>query len=170
MIRAVTDFHVTGTLIWYYYICKRQVWLMAHQIEPEQDDENIKIGRLIGENAYQRDKKEIDVGTGKFDLIKTKNGELVVGEIKKSSRFVESATKQLLFYLMQLKEMGIEARGELLIPEEKKKIPVFLDEDNEQEIKRAIEHITFIINQELPPKPEKNKYCRNCAYKEFCWA
>lgn len=143
---------------------------MAHQIEPEQDDENIKIGRLIGENAYQRDKKEIDVGTGKFDLIKTEKGELVVGEIKKSSRFVESATKQLLFYLMQLKEMGIEARGELLIPEEKKKIQVFLDKDSEQEIQRAIDHIIFIINQEFPPKPEKNKYCRNCAYKEFCWA
>lgn len=164
------EFHVTGTLIWYYYICKREVWLMAHQLEPNQEDENMKIGKLIGESAYQRTKKEIDVYSGKFDLVKTENGELIVGEIKKSSRFIESAGKQLLFYLLQLKEMGINARGELLIPEERKKFEVTLDSQSEAEIRKTINDIERIVKLDLPPKPVKNKYCRNCAYNEFCWA
>jgi hypothetical protein len=28
---------VTGTLVWYYAICPREAWLMAHEIEPEKD-------------------------------------------------------------------------------------------------------------------------------------
>jgi len=164
------EFNITGTMIWYYYICPRQVWLISHGLEADQDDENIRIGKIIGENSYSREKKELDIGSGKLDIIKTKNGELIVGEIKKSSRFLESAIHQLLFYLFQLNEIGIPARGELLIPEEKKKIEVMLNESNGKEIRNAIEHITHIVYQDSPPKPKKNKYCRNCAYNEFCWA
>lgn len=36
---------VTGTLIWYYYICKREVWLMFHQIAP---DGTIPISKSVG--------------------------------------------------------------------------------------------------------------------------
>lgn len=164
------DFTVTGTLIWYYYICKREVWLMAHHLIADQDNENLRIGKIVGENSYPRDKKEIDLGNAKIDLIKTENGGLVVGEVKKSSRFVNSASNQLLFYLLQLKEIGINARGELLIPEEKKKIEVILNETTEAEIRSAIKNIELIVNQELAPEPTKNKYCKNCAYSEFCWA
>jgi len=164
------DFSVTGTLVWYYYICPRETWLMAHQLFPDEDNENILIGRIIGANTYPRDKKEINFGNAKIDLIRTENGDLVVGEVKKSSRFVNSASKQLLFYLLQLKEIGIKARGELLIPEEKKKIDVILDEISEAEIRKAIKEIEIIVNQDLSPKPVKNKYCKNCAYSEFCWA
>lgn len=164
------DFQVTGTHIWYHYICKREVWLMIHQIEANQDDENMLIGKLIGEHSYKRDKKEIDLGNAKLDLIRTEDGQVVVGEVKKSSRFVESAGKQLLFYLLQLKEMGIEARGELLIPEEKKKIDVVLDDAGKREIKTAIKEIKLLAVAVLPPEPVKNKYCRKCAYSEFCWA
>lgn len=164
------DFTVTGTLVWYYHICKREVWLMARHLVPDQDQENIQIGRIIGENTYPRDKKELDLGNAKLDLIRTENGDLVVGEVKKSSRFVESASKQLLFYLLQLREMGINARGELLIPEEKKKINVILDEAGEAEIKSTVQDIELIVSWESAPAPVKNKYCKNCAYSEFCWA
>jgi len=164
------DFQVTGTHIWYYYICKREVWLMIHQIEANQDDENMLIGKLIGEHSYKREKKEVDLGNAKLDIIRTEDGQVVVGEVKKSSRFIESASKQLLFYLLQLKEMGIEAWGELMIPEEKKKIDVILDEKSTAEIMDAIEEITKIAESELPPEPVKIKYCRKCAYSEFCWA
>lgn len=164
------DFYVTGTLIWYYYICKRQVWLLAHGLEPDQDDENIRIGRLIGEISYAREKKEVDISTGKFDVMRREGENLVVGEIKKSSRFIESAGKQLLFYLWQLKEMGIEAKGELLIPEEKKKIEFILDDESEKELKEAVKQIERIVSDALPPPPEKSRYCIKCAYAEFCWA
>lgn len=164
------DFSVTGTLIWYYYICKREVWLMAHHLVPDQDQENLQIGRIVGESTYPRDKKEIDLGNAKIDLIRTEKGELVVGEVKKSSRFIESASKQLLFYLLQLREMGIQARGELLFPEEREKLEILLDDTAELEIKQAMQDIEVIVNLDRPPETVKNKYCRKCAYSEFCWS
>ncbi len=161
---------VNGTLVQQYYICKREVWLTSHHLSGNQDHENLVIGRAIGESAYNRENKELDIGGSKIDLIKTENGNLIVGEIKKSSKFLESASKQLLFYLLQLKKMGIQARGELLIPGEKKKIPVELNLHNEQEITLAIKDIKTIISKDKPPQPEKSKYCHNCPYREFCWA
>jgi len=41
--------NVTGTLIWYYYICHREVWLMARRIEPSQENPFIEIGRLTSD-------------------------------------------------------------------------------------------------------------------------
>lgn len=164
------DFSVTGTHVWYYYICKREVWLMARHLVPDEDDTNIDIGRFIHETAYQRDRKEIDLGNAKVDLMRMEDGELVVGEVKKSSRYIKSARMQLLFYLLQLKEMNIQARGELLFPTEKKKEDVVLDEDSEAEIRKAIDDIERIVMQSQPPSPVKMKYCWSCAYREFCWS
>ena len=48
---------VNGTLFWYYNICKREVWLMTHQIVPDQQDDNISFGRFLHETTYQRNKK-----------------------------------------------------------------------------------------------------------------
>lgn len=48
---------VNGTHIWYYFICKREVWLIAHQIAADQEDDNLEIGRFISETSYQRQKK-----------------------------------------------------------------------------------------------------------------
>ncbi len=161
---------ITGTLIWYYYICPREVWLMAHELNPEQDNPYIEIGRLIHEDSYAREKKEITFGNIKLDILKKKNGQIVVAEVKKSSRFEKSARMQLAFYLYRLKEMGIDAKGELLVPREKKKVYVELDGEIEKELQRAFSDIENIISKETPPKPEKNKFCGKCAYREFCWA
>lgn len=164
------DLYVTGTLIWYYYICKREVWLMAHQINPDEDDSNLDLGRFIHEHSYQRDKKEISIGHIKLDILRHEKGRLVVGEVKKSSKFEKSATMQLAFYLLELKRAGVEAVGELMFPKEKKKIKLELDdtliatlEDNKKEILK-------IVQQDAPQAPKKIVFCRNCAYAEFCWA
>lgn len=164
------EFTVTGTLIWYYYICQREVWLMARHLVPDQDNPNVDLGRFIHQGSYQRNKKEIDLGNARLDLIRTEHGDLVVGEVKKSSRFLPSARMQLLFYLWQLKEMGLEARGELLFPAEKKKEDVILDAQAVEELQDAVAAIERIACGEQAPPPAKNKYCRNCAYQEFCWS
>ena len=164
------DFNVTGTLVWYYCICKREVWLMSRRIEPDQDDSNIEIGRFIHENAYSRERKEIDLGHAKLDVIRNDNGELVVGEVKKSSRFLKSAQMQLIFYLYQLKQMGITARGELLIPSEKKRFDIELNDASEREIEGILADVESIALSANPPPPVKVKWCSNCAYAEFCWA
>lgn len=161
---------VTGTLIWYYFICKRETWLMIHQIAPDEEDENLEIGRFIHEYRYQRDKKEIEVDSIKIDKLKKRGGQTIVQEVKKSSKFLESSRNQLLYYLYTLKQMGIEAKGELLFPEEKKKEELELTENAIQNIENAIQDIRRIARLPVPPQPEKIPYCRNCAYREYCWA
>lgn len=164
------DLHVTGTLVWYYHICPREVWLMARNLVPDQDDANIDLGRFISENTYERDKKEISVGHIKLDILRQDQGRLVVGEVKKSSKYQKSATMQLAFYLQELKEIGIDAEGELMFPKEKKKVRVKLTLELISEIERTKREILRIVYLEYPQPPKKISFCRNCAYSEFCWS
>lgn len=161
---------ITGTLIWYYYICCREVWLMSRQIVADQQDENMEWGRYLHENTYAREKKEISWDSIKMDSLSKKRGELVVAEVKKTSSYLKSAKMQVFFYLYNLKLAGVDAVGELRFPEEKRKEVLELDETAEAEIKEAIQNIKSIIAQEMPPEATKINFCRKCAYREFCWA
>lgn len=143
---------------------------MGHEISPFQDDPFLEIGRILHSESYKREKKEIETEGMKFDIIKSKDGNLVVAEIKKSSKFLEAAEMQLCFYLYNLKRIGIEAKGQILVPEEKKKIEVLLDEEKIKKLKRAINEINEILKLDRPPQAEKIKFCKNCAYKEFCFS
>jgi CRISPR-associated exonuclease Cas4 len=163
-------FGINGTLIWYYYICKREVWLMARQLNPDEHDENLEWGRFLHEWRYAREKKELTLQNVKLDIAGERDGKLVVAEVKKSSTYRKSAEMQLLFYLWQLREAGVEAVGELRFPEEKRRETVQLDEESIQRLKTAIMDIRRIVAAAVPPKAEKIGYCRNCAYREFCWA
>lgn len=165
------EFNLTGTLIWYYYCCPREVWLMVHQINPDEDDANMDLGRFIHENTYDRDKqKEISIGHIKLDIVRQDKDGLVIGEVKKSSKYLQSARMQLAFYLRELKSRGIEAKGELLFPKEKRKEEVELTSELEHELDVAAREIESIAQQDTPPLLRKISLCRNCAYKEFCWA
>lgn len=161
---------VNGTLIWYYTICHRQVWLMARHLTPDQENDNVVIGRFLHEKSYKRDKHELAVGNVKFDLMKASKDEVLIGEIKKSSRSLESARLQLKYYLYVLKELGVCLSGVLLVPEERLREDVNLTVADEIEIKKVIDKIEGIINASLPPFPVKTKWCHPCAYAEFCWA
>lgn len=164
------EISVNGTLIWYYYICKREVWLMSRSIVADQDNKHMDIGRFIHENSYSRDKKEVSIGNIKVDIIKKNNGNVLIGEMKKSSKFKESARMQLAYYLYKLKEYGIDGQGVLMFPKEKKRIEIELDDELIDEIKTVEKEILKIIYNEYPMEPKKINFCRNCAYNEFCWS
>lgn len=165
------EFNLTGTLIWYYFCCPREVWLMVHQINPDEDDANMDLGRFIHESTYDRDKqKEISIGHIKLDIVRQNKDGLVIGEVKKSSKYLRSARMQLAFYLRELKGRGIEAKGELLFPKEKRKEEVELTLELERELDVAGMAIENIARQDTPPLLQKISLCKNCAYKEFCWA
>lgn len=164
------EFPVTGTHIWYYFICKRELWLMMHSIAPDQEDENVDIGRFLHEYYSKRGKEEVDIGSGKVDRLKKVGSNLIVQEIKKTSKFKESSYFQLLFYLDQLEQMGIQAKGELLFSEEKTKEKVELNDENRKKLYEAIDEIHSIAKMPVPPPPKKIKFCRPCAYREYCWA
>jgi CRISPR-associated exonuclease Cas4 len=167
---VLVDFHITGTHVWYYVICQRQVWLLSRQIVPDQEHESLILGRINDQNSYARKKKYLYFEGGVVDLFREKNGRLLISEVKKSSRFEDSARMQLLFYLYKLKQLGIDAAGELRIPKEKKVIPIELNPELEQVVQTICQGIEKIVSLNGPPKPKKCRYCRGCAYLEFCWS
>lgn len=162
---------LTGTLLWYWAICQREAWLMAHELNPDEDDPYLELGRFLSQKAYPRaHRRELVLPGMKLDLIETEVGdEVIVAEIKKSSRFLEAAQLQLLFYLQRLEEQGVQARGELRIPKEKKRIPVELDEARRQQLGQALMELKALVEQPLPPPAARIPFCRRCAYREFCW-
>ena len=160
---------IGGTLVWYWSICRREVWLMARGIEPEPKDEYLALGRLIDQNSYAREKHQVDFGDSKFDFIQGKDGQLVVSEVKKSSRAEKASYLQLAHYLYDLKKEGIEAKGLLLFPTEKKRIEVELTVELMKELDSIYAEIEKLTNTALPPPLEHCKYCSKCAYGEYCW-
>lgn len=162
---------LTGTLLWYWAICKREAWLMAHELNPDEDDPYLELGRFLSRKAYPRSRRrELALPGMKLDLLETEQGdEVIVAEIKKSSRFLEAARLQLLFYLQRLKEEGVAARGELRIPRERKRIPVELNEDGRRRLQHAIADLQTFLEQPLPPPAVRIPFCRHCAYRDFCW-
>lgn len=162
---------VNGSLIWYYYICRREVWLLSHSIEADQDDENMLIGKLIHSESYSRDKKEIQIKNSRIDAIEFKDNRTIVIEIKKSSRSLKASEMQLLYYLYEIcgGVPNCNITGLLKIPKENKIIEVKLDEDNVRELNNAISNIDIIKNGKIPAAM-KNSFCNKCAYNEFCWS
>ena len=103
-------------------------------------------------------------------MILEKGDHLVIGETKKSSHYSEASKWQLMYYLQVLKSAGIQASGELLYPQEKKRESVELTEGNETRLEQMRQDIIWIAEKETPPKPIQCKYCKKCGYEEYCWA
>ncbi len=164
------EIKVSGTHLWYYTICKRQVWLISRQITPDQEDDNLLLGRYIDRESYRRLKRSLIVDNNKIDVFFHEEEKLVVAEVKKSSKAIESAKMQLSHYLMKLKEKGIEVEGELRFPTEKEKIRIKLDEALEEELRQINQEIQALIASEKAPQPYRIPYCKKCAYFEFCWS
>jgi|Deesub1362A_J573_1020465.scaffolds.fasta_scaffold02854_6 CRISPR-associated exonuclease Cas4 len=161
---------LTGTLLWYWAICPREAWLMAHELNPDEDAPHLELGRFLGQRAYPRSKRrEFSLPGMKLDLIEMRGDEVVVAEVKKSSRFVEAARLQLLFYLSRLEERGVTARGELRFPKERSRLSVELDEVGRTSLRKAIQGLEEVLTKELPPPPKRIPRCGPCAYCELCW-
>lgn len=52
---------VTGEMIYYYYVCDRKLWYFSHQLDMEHTSDLVRIGKLIDEESYNREKKHIMV-------------------------------------------------------------------------------------------------------------
>ena len=137
---------VNGTLINYYFHCKRQCYLHGNRLNLEDNSENVKIGKAIHEEKSERGKNtEITIDNIKLDKLTT---EYLV-EVKKSDADVNAATWQLMYYLKVLKSKGIERKGKLEFIEknkiDKKIIIVELDEENEVKLAKYVDEIEALI-------------------------
>ncbi len=161
---------ITGVTIQYYYSCHREVWFYTHFFDPEQNTNDMKLGRMLHEKAYKgKGKRSISIGDSVVDLLQ--NGKtIIISEVVKSSKLIQPKIKQLQYYLWLLRKQGIHAKGLVRVPKERKKITVPYSEEIENEMPRIIQDILRIAGLPIPPEYSPKPYCKNCAYKEFCEA
>ena len=162
---------ITGTIVNYYFHCKRQCYLFANRINLEDNSEDVRIGRVLHEiKAKDGKNTEIKYENMVLDKISSK----YIEEYKKSDSDTEAARMQLLFYLKNLKEKGIIKEGKLIYEEKNKKTTrkteiIKLDKQNLEKLNKCMEKIEELINQEEVPKVEKDKKCKRCAYYDYCY-
>lgn len=159
---------ITGVMVYYYKICKRKLWYFYNEIQMEQGNESVAIGKTIDEQTYKRDKKHINIDNIiNIDFIRSKG---ILHEVKKSNKIEEASILQVKFYLYFLKERGVEdIKGQIDYPLLKKKITVELLQEDIKIIKQIIDDINLIVNKEIPPNLEKKRICKSCAYYDLCF-
>ena len=161
---------VNGTLVNYYFHCKRQCYLHGNRLNLEDNSEMVKVGKSIHESkALENKQSEISIDNIKLDRLTSE----YLTEIKKSDADIEASKWQLIFYLKVLKNKGILRKGKLEFVEKNKtnkKILYFnLDENIEKELDNHIKDIENLLqNDEVPTVLNKPK-CKKCAYYEYCY-
>ena len=91
-------------------------------------------------------------------------------EVKKQKSIEEAGIWQLKYYIYFLRKRGINIeKGILDYPKLKKREEIFLTEEDEKRIEEILLEIREIVNLKLPPKLEKLKICKKCAYFEYCY-
>jgi len=161
---------VNGTLINYYFHCKRQCYLHANRINLEDNSEDVRIGKVLHEINESKSKKgEISIENIKID--KLTRDYLI--EVKKSDSDIESVKWQVLLYLYKLKQKGIEKKGKIEFIEKNKQDKkihyVQLDKLNESKLLEVLEQIKLLINSKFPPQAKFEPKCKKCAYYEYCF-
>lgn len=159
---------ISGMLYSYYFVCQRKLWYSAHNIDMEQENDNVLIGRLIDQNSYSREDKSILIDeTINIDFIR-KN---VIHEIKKSNRFDDIAINQAKYYIHYLKKLNMEVEKAVVdYPLLKIKEEVFLTDEDGLEIEKNLDEIQKIISLERPPDQFPSRsICRKCAFYDLCF-
>lgn len=158
---------IGGVDIHYYSLCKRKLWLYNKDIGMEDQSDRVLQGKILHETSYPRIKQKEILIDNAFVLDAIEGD--YVREIKLTSKMQESDTLQMLFYLYQLAQRGLKKKGLISYTKEKKTIEVELTDDKAIEIKRIIEDVYNVINQPKPPPVINLRYCKSCAYYEFCY-
>jgi len=137
----------------------------------EDNSMAVAEGKLIGKSTYARRSskwRELALEGIKIDHFDPKA--LVVREVKKSPKLEHVHIAQVQYYLYRIKQAGVEgATGLIEYPKQRKTTPVLLTEENEKEVRRWLTAIEDIVHQSTCPVLDKKTYCKNCAFRDFCF-
>ena len=161
---------MTGTIVNYYIHCKRQCWLFAHNMNFEDDSEDVHIGRVLHEiRSEGRNDTEVSIEGIKVDKLT----EEYVIELKKSDADVEATRWQTLYYLYVLKQKGLERKGRLEFIERNKQtsktVELELDSITEGNLINLLEKVEQYLQQDKPGEAIYTKKCERCAYYAYCY-
>lgn len=159
---------ISGTHVYYYFVCKRKLWCFSKSIRMEHLDENVQLGKLLDESSYNRDSGQVMIDeTVNIDFIRDWK---VLHEVKKSRAIEEAGIWQLKYYIYFLREKGIAIEnGVIDYPKLRRREEVELSEEDEQTLMRVLADIEEICSQEKPPKVIEKPICKKCAYFEYCY-
>ena len=161
----------SATLITYYHLCHRKLWLHAHHITMEHNSQAVAEGKLIGETTYQRRAKkwkELTVGNSKIDHYDPQTN--TIREVKKSPKLEFVHIAQVQYYLYLLEQRGVaNATGVIEYPKQRKTTTVQLDDTIRQEIVGWIVEAERLLHSPTCPELVKKSYCRSCSFCDFCY-
>lgn len=158
---------VTGVMIYYYAVCKRKLWYFYHNINMEQNNENVSIGKVIDETSYLRDKKHINIDNViNIDFIRESG---ILHEVKKSKKIEEASVLQVKYYLYYLESKGVYVKAKIDYPIIKKCELVELSDEDRENIKIILNEISAIVTKNTPPEIKKRNICKSCAYFDLCY-
>lgn len=162
------DKDITGLMVYYYEVCKRKLWYFVNEIQLEENNSNVILGKLLEENTYTRDEKKINIdGVINIDFIRSKK---ILHEIKKSNSIEPASILQVQYYLYYLEKKGlIGLKGVLDYPLLKKTVEVNLTDNDRKNLENIIIGIKEILGKESPPILEKKNICKKCAYFDLCF-
>lgn len=160
---------VNGTLMNYYFHCKRQCYLFGNRLNLEDNSEEVRVGKAIHEERADRDNTELAIENICLDRL----GSEYLTEIKKSDADVEAAKWQLYYYLKVLKDKGLVRKGKLVFEEknktEKMVMVLELGIAEETELEQIILQIEELLSSETVPEAVEKPGCKKCSYYEYCF-
>lgn len=158
---------ITGLMVQYYHVCRRELWFMSRGIDIDRQTTNIQRGTHVDKTSYSDSRQSFMIGN-RIQLDVLDSGDVM--EVKVSSTLETPARMQLLFYLWFLQEIyGIEKDGVLAYPTERKRESVELTKETTERVESTVAGILGVVSQDEPPQLEKKPYCESCLYQDLCW-
>lgn len=158
---------ITGLMIQYYVVCRRELWFMSRGIDIDRGAANIRRGTHVDENSYRDSRQSFQVN-GRIAIDILDSGDVM--EVKVSSKLEDPARFQLLYYLWYLDTvLDIKREGVLAYPRERTRERIVLDDENRDRIEAVIESVIETVELESPPPLEKKPVCDACLYQDICW-
>ncbi len=158
----------TGTSFNYLYVCHRKLWLFHHGIRPENENELVQLGRLLGEATFSRREKEIPIGEiGVLDWADFRGG--VIHETKRGKSFPKGDEAQVRLYLWYLNKNGIRIHKAVIhYPERRETKNIFWEETMAEKVAADFAMCEEIVAGDIPPA-ERRACCKKCSYEELCF-
>lgn len=163
----MVDEKITGLMVYYYFVCRKKLWLFGNGFEMEEESELVHMGKIIDETSYQSERKHIMINEEiNIDFIENAG---VIHEIKKSRKVEQASIWQVKYYLYYLKNRGVvNVLAKLDYPLIKKTEEILLSESDEAQIIEILRDIARIISSPTVPEGQQGRICKKCAYFDLC--
>lgn len=160
--------NITGVMIYYYFICERKLWYFINEINMEQNNESVAMGKILDETTYTREKKNIMIdNTINVDFIK--DG-AVLHEVKKTKAIEEAGIWQIKYYMYYLEKRGIQnIKAKIDFPLLRESQEITLEQNDREVLENVMKNIEELAKKEIPPTRTDSKICRKCAYYDLCY-